>query len=153
MRDGKPKGLNGSKNSSGDAQRPQGRRRRVPLAGVTGDGNFMFRTIYSLVCQQDGELQTNGEFLAGDNAQKLQKRCGVCRIGPRPGSSRPIRTILHRCPLHQRQSGLMINGVWEVPTMVDLTPQGKLFDWGAIEIPVIFDHPSTYADSHPLRFP
>ena len=31
----------------------------------------------------------------------------------------------------------MINGVWEVPTMVDLAKQNKLFNWGAIELPVL----------------
>ena len=43
-----------------------------PLGSVTADGNFMFRTIYSLMGQQDGELMTDGEFLAGDNGEKLQ---------------------------------------------------------------------------------
>ena len=31
-----------------------------------------------------------------------------------------------------------INGVWEVPTMVDLAKKGQLFDWGAIQIPTIY---------------
>ena len=48
---------------------------------------------------------------------------------------------------------MMINGVWEVPTMTDLAKQGKLFDWGAVEIPVIFDKPCTYADSHSFAIP
>jgi multiple sugar transport system substrate-binding protein len=48
---------------------------------------------------------------------------------------------------------MMINGVWEVPTMTDLNAQGKLFNWGAVELPVIFDHPSTYADSHSFAIP
>ena len=47
----------------------------------------------------------------------------------------------------------MINGVWEVPTMTDLADQGKLFEWGAVEIPVIFDQPCTYADSHTFAIP
>ena len=51
------------------------------------------------------------------------------------------------------ESPLMINGVWEVPTMIDLKDQGKLFEWGAVELPVIFDHPSTYADSHTFAIP
>ena len=47
----------------------------------------------------------------------------------------------------------MINGVWEVPTMTDLHAQGKLFNWGAIELPVLFDRPCTYADSHAFAIP
>ena len=47
----------------------------------------------------------------------------------------------------------MVNGVWEVPTMVDLEKSGKLFNWGAIELPVMFDKPCTYADSHAFAIP
>ena len=50
-------------------------------------------------------------------------------------------------------AALMINGVWEVPTMVDLEKQGKLFNWGAIELPVFFNHACTYADSHSFAIP
>ena len=50
-------------------------------------------------------------------------------------------------------AAMMINGVWEVPTMTDLEKQGKLFNWGAIELPVFFNHPCTYADSHSFAIP
>ena len=46
-----------------------------------------------------------------------------------------------------------INGVWEVPTMVDLAKKGQLFDWGAIQIPVLFYQPATWADSHSFAIP
>ena len=46
-----------------------------------------------------------------------------------------------------------INGVWEVPTMVDLAKKGKLFDWGAIQIPTLYAHPATWADSHSFAIP
>jgi len=51
------------------------------------------------------------------------------------------------------EAATMINGVWEVPTMTDLEAQGKLFNWGAIELPVLFDRPCTYADSHAFAIP
>ncbi len=51
------------------------------------------------------------------------------------------------------ESAMMINGVWEVPTMADLESQGKLFNWGAIELPVMFNHACTYADSHSFAIP
>ena len=37
--------------------------------------------------------------------------------------------------------------------MDDLYKQGKLFNWGAIELPVLFDKPCTYADSHSFAIP
>ena len=46
-----------------------------------------------------------------------------------------------------------INGVWEVPTMVDLAKKGKLFDWGAIQIPVFFDHACDLGGFALLRHP
>ena len=51
------------------------------------------------------------------------------------------------------EAAMMINGVWEVPTMTDLHAEGKLFEWGAVELPVIFDHPATYSDSHVFAIP
>ncbi len=37
--------------------------------------------------------------------------------------------------------------------MTDLHADGKLFEWGAVELPVIFDHPATYSDSHTFAIP
>jgi multiple sugar transport system substrate-binding protein len=37
--------------------------------------------------------------------------------------------------------------------MVDLQKQGKLFDWGAIQLPTFYDHPATWADSHSFAIP
>jgi multiple sugar transport system substrate-binding protein len=52
------------------------------------------------------------------------------------------------------KAAMHINGVWEVPTMVDLAAKGKLgFDWGAIQIPTLFAHPATWADSHSFAIP
>ena len=65
-----------------------------PLGSVTADGNFMFRTIYSLMCQQGGELMTDGEFLAGDNGEKLAERAGgAAGLDQRRACSRPTPTI------------------------------------------------------------
>ena len=51
------------------------------------------------------------------------------------------------------KAAMHINGVWEVPTMVDLAKKGQLFDWGAIQIPVFYSHPATWADSHSFAIP
>ena len=37
--------------------------------------------------------------------------------------------------------------------MDDLNKQGKLFNWGAIEIPALFAHTCTYSDSHTFAIP
>jgi multiple sugar transport system substrate-binding protein len=127
---------------------------QFPLGSVTADGNFMFRTIYSLMCQQGGELQTDGEFLAGDNGEKLANALSVLAEWTNEGLQSTYTDYPATVALFTSgQAAMMINGVWEVPTMTDLNAQGKLFEWSAVEIPVIFDKPCTYADSHTFAIP
>ncbi len=127
---------------------------KFPLGSVTADGNFMFRTIYSLVGQQDGELLTDGEFLVGDNAQKLENALGVLQEWTNAGLQSTYTDYPATVALFTSgEAAMMINGVWEVPTMTDLHADGKLFEWGAVELPVIFDHPATYSDSHVFAIP
>lgn len=127
---------------------------KFPLASVTADGNFMFRTIYSLMGQQDGELLTDGEFLVGDNAQKLENALGVLQEWTKAGLQSTYTDYPATVALFTSgEAAMMINGVWEVPTMTDLHADGKLFEWGAVELPVIFDHPATYSDSHVFAIP
>jgi multiple sugar transport system substrate-binding protein len=52
------------------------------------------------------------------------------------------------------RSAFMINGNWEVPTLVDLQKQGKLpFEYGIVPFPKLFDNPDTWGDSHQLAIP
>ena len=51
------------------------------------------------------------------------------------------------------RAAFMINGNWEVPTMVDLKSKGKLFDYGVMAFPKLFDNQKTWADSHMLAIP
>lgn len=125
-----------------------------PMASVTADGNFMFRTIYSLMGQQDGELITDGEFLAGDNGEKLQNALTVLAGWTEAGLQSTYTDYPATVALFTSgEAAMMINGVWEVPTMADAQAAGNLFEWDAVELPVIFDHPSTYADSHAFAIP
>jgi multiple sugar transport system substrate-binding protein len=104
--------------------------------------------------QQDGELMTDGQFLAGDNAEKLQNALAVLQGWTKEGLQSTYTDYPATVALFTSgEAAMMINGVWEVPTMVDLHKDGKLFEWGAVELPVIFDHPATYADSHTFAIP
>jgi multiple sugar transport system substrate-binding protein len=151
---GKPTGLNGAANFKAAMQKAKDAGAKWGIAGVTADGNFMFRTIYSLVGQQSGELMTDGKFLVGDNGKKLENALGVLSDWTKSGLQSPYTDYPSAVALFTSgQASMMINGVWEVPTMVDLQKNGKLFNWGAIELPVLFDHPATYADSHTFAIP
>ncbi len=151
---GKPKGLDSREGFTATLQALKDNGVKFPLGSVTADGNFMFRTIYSLMGQQSGELMTGGEFLAGDNGDKLANALGVLAEWTTAGLQSTYTDYPATVALFTSgEAAMMINGVWEVPTMTDLNAQGKLFNWGAVELPVIFDKPSTYADSHAFALP
>ena len=152
--DGTPMGMDSRENFTATLQGLKDAGVTFPLGSVTADGNFMFRTIYSLMGQQDGELMTDGEFLAGDNGEKLANALGVLAEWTNEGLQSTYTDYPATVALFTSgEAAMMINGVWEVPTMVDLHKDGKLFEWGAVELPVIFDHASTYADSHTFALP
>jgi multiple sugar transport system substrate-binding protein len=152
--DGKPMGLDSREGFTATLQALKDSGVQFPLGSVTADGNFMFRTVYSLMCQQGGELQTGDEFLVGDNGEKLENALAVLQEWTNDGLQSTYTDYPATVALFTSGgAAMMINGVWEVPTMTDLAAQGKLFEWGAVEIPVIFDKPCTYADSHTFAIP
>jgi multiple sugar transport system substrate-binding protein len=151
---GKPTGFNGAENFKAAMQKAKDAGAKWGIAGVTADGNFMYRTIYSLMGQQDGTMMTDGKFLQGDNGKKLENALAVLSDWTKSGLQSPYTDYPSAVALFTSgQAAMMINGVWEVPTMTDLHKNGKLFEWGAIELPTIFAHPSTYSDSHVFAIP
>jgi multiple sugar transport system substrate-binding protein len=152
--DGRPKGMGSRDEFTATLRALKDAGVEFPLGSVTADGNFMFRTVYSLVCQQGGELMTDGEFLAGDNGEKLENALGVLGEWTEAGLQSTYTDYPATVALFTSgRAAMMINGVWEVPTMTDLAAQEQLFDWGAVELPVVFDKPCTYADSHAFAIP
>ena len=127
--DGLPTGSTASTTST---RRCRSSRTAAPsgLSTFTADGNFQFRTIYSLLGQQDGELMTDGELLAGDNLDKLQRRCSVSADWMNDGCRRLHRLSRRVALFTSGKAAMIINGVWEVPTMTDLAAQGKLLRVG-----------------------
>ena len=152
---GLPKDLNGIDNFTAALKKIQEGGTKWAMSTYTAGGNFQFRTIYSLLCQQDGEMLTNGEWLVGDNLDKLVNSVKVLSDWVKDGyvpayTEYPAAIALFT----SGESAMHINGVWEVPTMSDLVAQGKLgFEWGAVELPVFFSHPCTYSDSHAFAIP
>jgi multiple sugar transport system substrate-binding protein len=152
--DGLPKGLDGVDGFSAALQTLKDAGNTWAISNVTADGSFVFRTIYSLLCQQDGEVLTDGEWLAGDNEEKLSNAVRVVADWVNDGYSPPYTEYPATVALFTSgDAAMMINGVWEVPTMVDLYEKGELFEWGAVEIPVFFNHACTYSDSHSFAIP
>ncbi len=152
--DGLPTGLDGVENFSAALQKLKDGGTTYGVSTTTADGSFAFRTIYSLLCQQNGNIGTDGAWLEGDNLQKLENSVQVIADWVKNGYAPEYTDYPSNVALFTSgEAAMMINGVWEVPTMADLESQGKLFNWGAIELPVFFDRPCTYADSHAFAIP
>ncbi|ESW59788.1 MAG: sugar ABC transporter substrate-binding protein [Rhodobacter sp. CACIA14H1] len=152
--DGLPAGLDGLDNFTAALQKLKDAGNENSIVQVTADGNFAFRTIYSFLCQQNGSIGSDGDWIPGDNAQKLSNAVKVISDWVANGYTPSYTDYPATVALFTSgASPFMINGVWEVPTMADLHAKGELFEWGAIELPVLFDRPCTYADSHAFAIP
>ncbi len=126
-----------------------------PLSYATADAGTTYRVFYTLFSQMGGELITDGEVLAGDNADKAVQAIEIMARWRENGwvpeqTEYPASVALFtsgRSPFHW-------NGVWEVPTMTDLAASGELsFDWGAVQIPALMGQLGTWADSHAFAIP
>ncbi len=150
--DGKPKGLDGAANW--DAALAKLTANGVSGLSVPADNASGWRIFYTLLNQQRGDFLKDGTFLDGANLDKataaLTEMNKWVKNGWAPAKTEYPASI---ALFTSGKAAMHINGVWEVPTMVDLAKNGKLFDWGAIQIPVIFDQPATWADSHSFAIP
>jgi len=154
--DGLPKGLDGVDNW--DAALAKLTQNGVQgLSAATADGATMWRIFYSLFNQQEGAkfLSDDGtKFLDGDSADKATT--ALTEMSKWVQNGWLASNVEYPASIALFTSGkaaLHINGVWEVPTMVDLEKQGKLFEWGAVQLPTFYDHPATWADSHSFAIP
>lgn len=151
--DGKPKGLDGVANW--DAALAKLKDSGVtPLSIPTADGASIWRVFYTLLNQQDGVFLKDGKFLDGDNLDKavtaMTEMQKWVKSGWTPSQTEYPASI---ALFTSGKAAFHINGVWEVPTMVDLQKKGQLFDWGAIQIPTLYAHAATWADSHSFAIP
>jgi multiple sugar transport system substrate-binding protein len=152
--DGLPQNLDGVDNFNAALQALKDNGAEWGIAQVTADGGFAFRTIYSMLCQQGGDIGTDGAWFPGDSSEKLANAVGLIASWVENGYNPSYTDYPSTVALFTSgASPFMINGVWEVPTMIDLQSKGELFEWGAIELPVWFDKPCTYADSHAFAIP
>ena len=152
--DGLPTGLDGIDNFSAALKKLQDGGAQYGLSIHDTAGDSLWRIFYSLFGQQDGKFLADGKFLDGDNLDKAVKATTVIANWIKDGYT-PAQTAYPAsiALFTGGKAAMHINGVWEVPTFTDLKAKGELFNWGAIELPVFFDHPATWADSHSFAIP
>lgn len=126
-----------------------------PLSFQSEGGGGTWRMFYTLLRQQDGELITDGEVLAGDNMDKAVTAIQTLADWRSEGLIPEQAAYEASVALFSGQKAVIhINGVWEVPTFKDSAADGSLgFDWSANEVPQMMDQPATWADSHAFAIP
>ena len=151
--DGLPKGLDGLENFN------------KVLADFTKDGKYgistptgdRYRTIYSLFGQQGGTMfdaDAGGFFPTDEDLAKLTNAIEVVKGWVDSGyTPAQVESPASLALFTSGQSPFFIMGNWEVPTFTDLAAKGELFEWGAVELPVLFDHKAAWSDSHAFVVP
>ncbi|GAB0113887.1 extracellular solute-binding protein [Acidisoma sp. C75] len=157
-KDGLPQGLNGIQNFDAALKKltgANGAEYGVSFASDDNDGATTWRIFYTLLNQMGGTFLKGDQILPGDSTQKAVKATEAIADWIKQGWAPKLTDYPASIALFTSGKAAMhINGVWEVPTMVDLAKSGKLgFQWGAVQIPVLFNQPATWADSHSFAIP
>jgi multiple sugar transport system substrate-binding protein len=129
----------------------------LPIAWSTNsaDPASCWRLLYTLFKQQGGDFLTDGQLSFDDLAKQGNKALQVVADWSKDGLIPKNTTYPSMVALFTAgRSAFMINGNWEVPTLVDLQKQSKLpFEYGIAPFPKLFDNPDTWADSHQFAIP
>ncbi|MEF2277397.1 ABC transporter substrate-binding protein [Deinococcus sp. YIM 134068] len=128
----------------------------TPLGLSTNqDPANVWRLWYTLFLQQGGTLVRNGKLDLTDLDTKgkvaLQVMTDWAKEGLIPKNTQyPANVALFTAG----RTAIMMNGNWEVPTMVDAKAKGTLkFDYGVVSFPKLYANGKTWADSHMLAIP
>lgn len=148
--DGMPTGIEGVDNFNA-ALATIAETGKLPLSIANSEQGTLWRIFYTLLKQQGGEVLQDEEIVLGEEGQRALETItnwveqGYARKNVDYAASVALFT--------SGEAAFHLNGVWEVPTMVDLAAKGEIFDWGAMAVPVLFDQPATWADSHTFAIP
>ncbi len=145
--DGLPQGIDGIDNFNAALQKISDETEKFPLA-VANESGTDWRVFYTLLKQQNGDIIVDNEVVVGDTSLRaLETMRGWVTSGF------VLNNLEYASSIAQFVNGeaaFLINGVWELPTMVD----GELpFEWSAVALPVLFDVPAYWADTHTFAVP
>jgi multiple sugar transport system substrate-binding protein len=150
---GLPTGLDGMENFE------------AALAKFTVDGKYglsmptgdRYRAVYSFFGQQGGTMfdEAAGGFFPTDEdlAKLTEATATMARWVENGWTPAQIESPAALATFTSGQAAFFIMGNWEVPTFTDLAAKGEMFEWGAVQLPVIFDQPAAWSDSHAFVIP
>ncbi len=120
------------------------------------DQGSPYRLWYSLFLQQGGTMIKDGKLYLGDLDTKGKAALQVMSDWSKQGLITKNVTYPAGVALFTAgRSAMMMNGNWEVPTMVDAKAKGSIkFDYGIMAFPALYGgNAATMADSHELAIP
>jgi multiple sugar transport system substrate-binding protein len=155
--DGKPAGTDSIDAFTKMLADVKAKARLMPVAQGTSsdDPATTWRVWYTLLTQQQGTFVKNGNLTFDDVTTKGGTALQVIADWSKQGFIPKNTTYASTVALFTAgRSAFMINGNWEVPTLVDLQKQKKLsFDYGIMAFPKLYETQQTWADSHQLAIP
>lgn len=114
-----------------------------------------WRAWYTFFKQQNGDFLKNGQLSFEDMSNQGKKSLqAIVELAEKGLLTKNTAYSAMVALFSSGRSAFMINGNWEVPTLVDLQKQGKLpFEYGIVAFPKLFENPDTWGDSHQLAIP
>jgi multiple sugar transport system substrate-binding protein len=155
--EGKPKGLEDFESFKKMLTEVKDKARVTPIAfsSASADAASTWRAWFTFFKQLDGDFLENDQLSFADMPEQGKKSLqAIVELAEgtllTKNTTYPAMVAL----FSSGRSAFMINGNWEVPTLVDLQKQGKLpFEYGIVAFPKLFENPDTWADSHQLAIP
>ena len=155
--DGKPTGTDSVANFTKMLGEVKNKTHQIPISTptVSDDPASCWRLFFTLFRQQGGDFLKDGK-LSFDDMPKQGVRSIETMAGWTKDGYIPKNTTYPACValFTAGRAAFMINGNWEVPTLVDMKKKGSLpFDYGIQAFPKLADNSDTWADSHELSIP
>jgi len=123
-----------------------------PIGFATGNGGMIWRWWYSILNMLEGDFLDGNKVCPGNQCERaLEILQELVAKGYMPsetdyGSAKGM--------FASGQSAIHINGVWEVPTFVDLQRKNQLgYAFGVVDMPQLGPKMATWADSHAFAIP
>ncbi|HEY8361058.1 MAG TPA: extracellular solute-binding protein [Ramlibacter sp.] len=127
------------------------------VVGMSMASADRYRPVYSFFGQQGGTMfdtEANAFFPTDEDLSKLTEATATMARWVENGwTPQQIESPAALATFTSGKAAFYINGNWEVPTFIDLKEKGEMFDWGAVQLPTLFDQPAAWSDSHAFVIP
>jgi len=155
--DGKPTGFDSYEAFTKMLTEAKAKSHLIPISAnvYSEDPASLWRIWYTFLVQQGGSFIKDGKLSFDDPLNQGTKSLKLVADWAQQGLIPKNAGYAAMVALFTAgRACFMINGNWEVPTLVDLKKQGKLpFDYGVSAFPKLFDNRGTWGDSHQLAIP